>query len=582
MDTNPAQYHPLLFWHQDKDKAFITVKLTDVEGPRMQIGNASVAFKARGMGANGLQEYSFQLDLYQPVDDEESDFRVTDTSVNIVLVKRNSAVWPRLTESKDRLPWLRTDFDRLSEDVLKAMFAGDGDDAWESDADADDSSPKTSVNFVRPSAEELRKRNMQRVEEIAREQYNEFLNRELTCYQTKTRGKWARETRKQKHTSINTLHSNVVFLAVIKNPLVFYLLIFNIFQWAGYLYVFGVLVTTWWSEGEGMWFTFAVSKRLNVFFLSSGDSRVQTNATFLERAMKSRAFDLVADRLIVVQVAAFLEIAHVLLGWVKGGILPKIMQEFEALILTNLFAFTRPWQMRAQDSVPQWIESPPISLHQILISHSGISSSCKASLRVQEWYQLRVLRRLKTYHLCVDSKFRLGFEKKGIGSLVVVVTTCAMSLAAVLCLYRYPYYALRLFDEEIGLISYLRYTLWIPLYPLGFMCEGKLIILSMPLLEMSRKFCLDMPNWANVSFDFPIFLHVYVLLMLPGEFTCYQWIQGTGDLKFHAFAISSHNWLMYSSLTGFFILMQHMYLQRRRKMMSTVGTRAGRFKPSPR
>uniref|UniRef100_A0A5K3FMZ6 Very-long-chain (3R)-3-hydroxyacyl-CoA dehydratase n=1 Tax=Mesocestoides corti TaxID=53468 RepID=A0A5K3FMZ6_MESCO len=383
-----------------------TVFVACSRGPRMQIGNASVAFKARGMGANGLQEYSFQLDLYQPVDDEESDFRVTDTSVNIVLVKRNSAVWPRLTESKDRLPWLRTDFDRLSEDVLKAMFAGDGDDAWESDADADDSSPKTSVNFVRPSAEELRKRNMQRVEEIAREQYNEFLN-------------------------------------LIKNPLVFYLLIFNIFQWAGYLYVFGVLVTTWWSEGE---------------------------------AMKSRAFDLVADRLIVVQVAAFLEIAHVLLGWVKGGILPKIMQ----------------------------VCGRNIVLFAVLLPHKELQEDSAVLTLFIAW------------------------------SLIEVV--------------RYPYYALRLFDEEIGLISYLRYTLWIPLYPLGFMCEGKLIILSMPLLEMSRKFCLDMPNWANVSFDFPIFLHVYVLLMLP----------------------------------GFFILMQHMYLQRRRKMMSTVGTRAGRFKPSPR
>ena len=38
--------------------------------------------------------------------------------------------------------------------------------------------------------------------------------------------------------------------------------------------------------------------------------------------------------------------------------------------------------------------------------------------------------------------------------------------------HRFPYYALRLFDEEIGLITYLRYTLWIPLYPIGFMCEG--------------------------------------------------------------------------------------------------------------
>ncbi len=42
--------------------------------------------------------------------------------------------------------------------------------------------------------------------------------------------------------------------------------------------------------------------------------------------MKPRAFDLVIDRLIIVQLAAFLEIAHVLLGWVKGGVLQTIIQ----------------------------------------------------------------------------------------------------------------------------------------------------------------------------------------------------------------------------------------------------------------
>lgn len=36
----------------------------------MQIGNAAVHFHATGMGANGLQEYVFSLDLFKPIDDE--------------------------------------------------------------------------------------------------------------------------------------------------------------------------------------------------------------------------------------------------------------------------------------------------------------------------------------------------------------------------------------------------------------------------------------------------------------------------------------------------------------------------------
>lgn len=62
---------------------------------------------------------------------------------------------------------------------------------------------------------------------------------------------------------------------------------------------------------------------------------------------------------------------------------------------------------------------------------------------------------------------------------------------------------------------------------------GKLIILAMPLLEESRKFCIEMPNPANFAFDFPAFLHVYILLMLPGklfELFCYQFIHWTKQI----------------------------------------------------
>ena len=52
---------------------------------------------------------------------------------------------------------------------------------------------------------------------------------------------------------------------------------------------------------------------------------------------------------------------------------------------------------------------------------------------------------------------------------------------------RYPYYALRLFDEEIGLITYLRYTLWIPLYPIGFMCEGGSFVYLLALLSIDPR-----------------------------------------------------------------------------------------------
>ncbi|VDO05099.1 unnamed protein product [Rodentolepis nana] len=119
-----------------------------------------LSFRTTGVGASGLGEYSFSLDLFSSVDGETSSFTVSDTSVNVVLMKCETGVWPRLTESStQRLPWLRTDFDRLSPSVLKAMLAVGGN-ADDDDDDADESSdgewkPRANVNFIRPSPEEI-------------------------------------------------------------------------------------------------------------------------------------------------------------------------------------------------------------------------------------------------------------------------------------------------------------------------------------------------------------------------------------------------------------------------------------------
>lgn len=47
-------------------------------------------------------------------------------------------------------------------------------------------------------------------------------------------------------------------------------------------------------------------------------------------------------------------------------------------------------------------------------------------------------------------------------------------------LLRYPYYIIRIYslgESTIAIIlTWLRYTVWIPLYPLGFFCEGIVIL----------------------------------------------------------------------------------------------------------
>lgn len=48
-----------------------------------------------------------------------------------------------------------------------------------------------------------------------------------------------------------------------------------------------------------------------------------------------------------------------------------------------------------------------------------------------------------------------------------------MSVDEVFLIHSYPYYAIRLLNKPNRMMTWLRYTLWIVLYPLGAFLEGK-------------------------------------------------------------------------------------------------------------
>ncbi|KAG5680151.1 hypothetical protein PVAND_009676 [Polypedilum vanderplanki] len=82
---------------------------------------------------------------------------------------------------------------------------------------------------------------------------------------------------------------------------------------------------------------------------------------------------------------------------------------------------------------------------------------------------------------------------------------------------RYPYYLTQLFKFEIGLLTWLRYSLWIPLYPLGVLCEGIIILRNIPYFEETKRLSMTLPNKWNFTFDMPTFLYLYIsFLILPG------------------------------------------------------------------
>lgn len=85
---------------------------------------------------------------------------------------------------------------------------------------------------------------------------------------------------------------------------------------------------------------------------------------------------------------------------------------------------------------------------------------------------------------------------------------------------RYPYYISQLLNVEIPALTWLRYTIWMPLYPLGFLCEGITILRNIPYFEETDRFNVALPNSWNFAFHFPTFMRIYLLLLcIPGLYT---------------------------------------------------------------
>ncbi|NWH67046.1 HACD3 dehydratase, partial [Geococcyx californianus] len=75
-------------------------------------------------------------------------------------------------------------------------------------------------------------------------------------------------------------------------------------------------------------------------------------------------------------------------------------------------------------------------------------------------------------------------------------------------IFRYPYYMLSCIGIEWKPLTWLRYTAWIPLYPLGGLAEAVSIIQSIPIFNETGKFSLELPNPLNVTIPFSFLLQI--------------------------------------------------------------------------
>ena len=88
-------------------------------------------------------------------------------------------------------------------------------------------------------------------------------------------------------------------------------------------------------------------------------------------------------------------------------------------------------------------------------------------------------------------------------------------------IFRYYYYLLNIvfMGQVPKQLTLIRYNMFIPLYPLGMLCELYLMYTSQPYLEERKLHSLELPNTLNFAFNYSSFIKylikVYPLVWLP-------------------------------------------------------------------
>ncbi|KAB0407161.1 hypothetical protein E2I00_013512, partial [Balaenoptera physalus] len=73
---------------------------------------------------------------------------------------------------------------------------------------------------------------------------------------------------------------------------------------------------------------------------------------------------------------------------------------------------------------------------------------------------------------------------------------------------RYPFYMLSCIDMDWKVLTWLRYTMWIPLYPLGCLAEAVSVIQSIPIFNETGRFSFTLP--------YPVKIKIYLIILFLG------------------------------------------------------------------
>jgi len=92
--------------------------------------------------------------------------------------------------------------------------------------------------------------------------------------------------------------------------------------------------------------------------------------------------------------------------------------------------------------------------------------------------------------------------------------------------FRYPFYMLQLYDRKVYVVTWLRYSMWILLYPLGIASECVVIFSAITYFVETGRYSIGLPNAWNFTFSFPTIMRFYLLFgVFPVSYAliCSMW-----------------------------------------------------------
>ena len=130
---------PILKWAQRKDKLFITINVVHSKKPTIDIEGKKMKYQ----GTDGNINYSFDIELYDEIDKENSKYTLDARNIFLKLKKKKEGpYWPRLTSEKVKYHWIEVDWayfvdEDEEEDAKEPNFEGQdlGDMGGEMDED---------------------------------------------------------------------------------------------------------------------------------------------------------------------------------------------------------------------------------------------------------------------------------------------------------------------------------------------------------------------------------------------------------------------------------------------------------------